>query len=112
MDNVLSAFQRILNVQDFVSALGWVFASAMIVGGLLDDDYRNVLRWAFAGFVYLIFQEVARHELVEELTVVPHYASVAISATTFVTYTLGLALGWAIAEIAKRRVRHQIKNDL
>lgn len=110
MDSILLSLQKILSVKDFVSALGWVFASAMIVGGLLDDDYKNVLRWAFAGLVYLIFQEVARHELIEGLTSVPHYASIAVSGTTFIVYTLGLALGWAIAEIAKRRVRRRLDN--
>lgn len=96
---------QLLSVSGFVSALGWVFAAAMMVGGIIDDGYKNLLHWCFAGAVYVAFQEIARHALLSEMTINSHNAVTAISMITLVVYTTGLSVGWSIAYIAKNRAR-------
>lgn len=107
---------QVLSVDAFLSMLGWLFAAAMIVGGVLDDDYKNLLRWAFAGITYVVFQELARRALISDMTKSNHDIALIVSIITLIVYTAGLALGWSIAAIAKIRVRRQFvyvdKNEL
>jgi hypothetical protein len=87
--------------------LGWLFAAAILVGGILDDDYKNLLRWAFAGVVYVAMQELARHTLVGQMTETHHNMASVVSAITLIVYTLGLALGWGIVALAKIKAHRQ-----
>jgi uncharacterized membrane-anchored protein YhcB (DUF1043 family) len=98
---------QIFYTEAFLSMLGWLFAAAMLVGGILDDDYKSLIRWVFAGAIYVIMEELARHALISQITTEHSNLSPIISVITLSVYTIGLALGWAIVVLAKNRARKQ-----
>jgi hypothetical protein len=99
---------QMLGVNAFLSMLGWLFASAMLVGGILDDDYRSLLRWLLAGTTYVVFQEIARSALIHDMSTTAHSIGFIISIITLIVYSCGFALGWGITAVAKTKARRQV----
>jgi hypothetical protein len=97
----------ILSQTDFLSTLGWMFAIAIIVGGILDNRGRDLITWATAVILFAVMQ------LVASLTIMLDYPEVHLEHVllfTFIVltdYLSGLTVGWGITVLAKRYIQYQ-----
>lgn len=105
---MIESFQSIISNPAFSQSLGWLFAGAMVIGGLLDDGWRKSVNWIIAAAVYAIGQEALRYFVIIETNHPGNAnASIVIMLLTFTVYASGVMLGWLIVYLARSRVRKQ-----
>lgn len=109
MSELINALKSLMEIPQFSATLGWVFGGAILIGGVLDGDRRDVIRWIFATFVYLIFQEFTRAALFTSMAYTT-YRPIALAIVVSAVYLSGILFGWIIVVTARVRVRKIHKN--
>lgn len=107
----VEAIRRAFAFQEFVSTLGWVLMAAMVVGFILDDNFKNVGRWVGAGIVYVIFQEIARNSILNLMDAPNHALAIVTSMMTFFVYSIGIMIGWCIGYFGRKKARKQFQKE-
>lgn len=101
-------FIELITTPSFVSALGWIFAAAVLVGGILNDGYKQLVSWITACIVYILFQELARAALLSSFGQAYRLEGMFVLLTG-VIYILGLCAGWGIVHLAKAKVHRDLR---
>ncbi len=101
-----NGYRFLFETQTFSQALGWLFAIAMAIGGILDDQWKKLATWVVAASIYAIMQETIRYYLLAEIGHSQNAAiSVIITLSTAVVYIVGMTVGWAIVWFGRMRIR-------
>lgn len=104
------ALLRLISIEGFTQTLGWVFAMGMVVGAVLDDNWKKLARWILAVVLWIVVAEVVRYSF---LKFVAHGGGLEVSTvltlTTAFFYIMGILAGWCVVWLAKDRVRRQME---
>lgn len=95
-----------LSHAEFVNALGWVFAIAMMVGAILNDGGRRLISWSIAIATAVSLTESTRYVYWQAhvLTDLAIQGTALTLISTTVTL-IGLAVGWFLAYTARQKAR-------
>lgn len=96
---------RIFSQADVRQTLGWVFATAIIIGAILDNQGKDLIRWLLAVIVFAILNAFASLSVMDNQA--PTLAgTVIIFATIFTSiYCVGLSVGWFFFRWAQQKGR-------
>lgn len=100
--------------------IGWMFAIAIIIGGVLDNRGRDLIGWCVSVIVFAIFNLAVSITYMSKVAVLAGRNPVLISTETVVfvlitliVYCTGLAIGWFTVWSTKHRSRlHYITKHL
>ena len=90
--------------------LGWMFAIAIILGGVLDNKGRDLIGWCASVAIYAIFNLAVANTYMSRVAVLAGRSPVVVSTDsiifvmlTLTIYCVGLCLGWFIVWFTKHR---------
>jgi len=101
-------FQLVFNDHG-ISTLGWMFAAAMAIGFLLDEDGRKIRTWLFVICMYFVVQEIVRYDLFQRVSHSAPLAVETVNVVIWLTYSAGLCLGWVLSYFSKKKGRQDYK---
>lgn len=112
MGNDLSlTIEKLLSTPEFVQSLGWTIALAIVIGGVLNDGYKQLLSWICATVLFVLLLEMNRaayFSVTDNPIIVPNI----LALITTIDFISGLTIGWFISYFAKKRVYNQHAKDI
>lgn len=118
LDMMVVFVRELLNANGAGLLLGFMFAAAMLVGGvlaLMDATRSQVAGWALAAVIFVAFEEFLRFVLLNAIDNPPTFRPIALALTSGVIYTAGLLVGIIIVNRTRRngkRERRQLLETL
>lgn len=99
---------RLLTDKDLLWLLGSLFSVAVLVGGILDNRGRDLLSWIVAVFFFAAFLTISAAQAMANAAISHIEVRVMAFITIhFLTYTIGLSVGWFTVLFAKWNYRRQ-----
>lgn len=100
--------------------LGWMFAIAIILGGVLDNKGRDLIGWCVSVFIFAIFNLAVANTYMNKIALVLGHSPVYLSADalifvgiTLFVYCGGLLIGWATVWTTKHHIQvHHVAKRL
>lgn len=89
--------------------IGAAVATAMVIGGILVEDFREFWRWGIVVVVFITFTEWMRNSILLTIGNAPAARPVALSALSFLIFGAGLGMGILIRFAAKRHFSKERK---
>ena len=106
----IQAIMRVVGTVSSGDWLGWMFAMAIILGGVLDNKGRDLLGWCISVVIYAAFNLAVANTYMNVLAATKGHPAVIISidSVIFVMITLsvycaGLTIGWSVVWFTKHR---------
>lgn len=118
LDMMVVFVRELLNANGAGLLLGFMFAAAMLVGGvlaLMDATRSQVAGWVLAAVIFVAFEEFLRFVLLNAIDNPPTFRPIALALTSGVIYTAGLLVGLIIVNRTRRngkRERRQLLETL
>lgn len=118
LDMMVVFVRELLNANGAGLLLGFMFAAAMLVGGvlaLMDATRSQVAGWVLAAVIFVAFEEFLRFVLLNAIDNPPTFRPIALALTSGVIYTAGLLVGIIIVNRTRRngkRERRQLLETL
>lgn len=106
--NTFTCVSLLLSNSDFLQLLGWCFAAAIAVGGIIDESPKKLGNWIFAAVVFAVTEGVLRYfyRMNSGFNDTFLCESNAITINITITYVIGLTAGWMIVYFGKRHGRN------
>lgn len=118
MRELLDFFTQVLSGKLFPLQIGLLIVTAMFVGAIIDGEWREYRKWAFAGILFLLMDIWIRVYVianVHHIGFFSYYANIAVTVMTFIIYMIGVAIGIFIVNKATRPYkarRKMLENQL
>lgn len=88
--SIMEILQAFAETPSFWQTIGFIIASAMFIGALLDGNLRDYIRWIVIIVVFIILQESARYTFLESNAV--HMEGVSETSLFPIVLTVGIAV--------------------
>lgn len=104
MSEIWQTFVALMQTPGVPLRLGVMLATAVILGYLIYDDYRDAGKWLLASLVFVVFLGWLRYAIFE--TIETHHNLLmppALDITGLIAFGAGMSVGVYIARLARLR---------